>query len=132
MPDQQAGSPDAERDDAPRAPEAGPGAAASPERDPATSPEADAAREEPGGREDPERPGASGRPVPRDLQDQQATGDDDHWDAAPDAAATGAEDQPGGTEEELPDTDEAGTGRQGAPRSASPHPEHPVPEEPAG
>ncbi|MDH6228688.1 hypothetical protein [Streptomyces sp. MJP52] len=136
MPDQQAGSQEAGPRDASRAPEAGPGAAASPDRDPATAPkdaEAAAAREEPGGREDPERPSASGRqPVPRDLQDQQATEGDDRWDAGP---ATGPGDRPGGeeeAEEELPDTDEAGTGRQGAPLGGSPNPAHPVPDEPAG
>jgi hypothetical protein len=70
--------------------------------------------------------------VPRDLQDQQATGDDDRWDAAPGPEATGAGDRPGGADEEVPDTDEAGTGPQGAPRGGSPNPEHPVPDEPAG
>jgi hypothetical protein len=122
MPDQQAGSDEADRQDAVLAPEAGPGAAASPDRDPATAPtDVDRDREEPGSREDPERPEAPGRPVPRDLQDQQASEEDDHWDA-----------EAAGPDEELPDTDEAGTGRQGAPHGASPNPEHPVPEEPAG
>ncbi|MGC0353683.1 hypothetical protein RKD25_000972 [Streptomyces sp. SAI-124] len=32
----------------------------------------------------------------------------------------------------MPDTDEAGTGRQGAPRSDTVHPEHPGAEESSG
>nr|WP_151774198.1 hypothetical protein [Streptomyces abyssomicinicus] len=71
--------------------------------------------------------------MPRDPQDQQATEDDDRWDAEPRPAGTGPDDRPGeGGDEELPDTDEAGTGRPGAPHGGSPNPEHPVPEEPAG
>ncbi|MEU3557885.1 hypothetical protein [Streptomyces fragilis] len=135
MPDQQAGPERARERDGGRAPEAGPGAAASPDRDPATASTDDGAeREEPGSREDPERPAAAGKPVPRDLQDQQATDEGgDRWDAAPGPAATGSGERTGDAdEEELPDTDEAGTGRQGAPKGGSPNPEHPVPEEPAG
>ncbi|MBQ0826254.1 hypothetical protein [Streptomyces tagetis] len=33
---------------------------------------------------------------------------------------------------DVPDTDEAGTGRQGAPHSGAVHPEHPVPDESPG
>jgi hypothetical protein len=62
-----------------------------------------------------------GEPVPRDLPDQQAVEGEDPWDAAPDTA-----------DGDVPDTDEAGTGREGAPRSANVHPEHPVPDEPSG
>ncbi|MEV6170618.1 hypothetical protein AB0L99_20605 [Streptomyces sp. NPDC051954] len=66
-------------------------------------------------------------PVPRDLQDQQAAGTgDDPWEVPPADAA----DDP--DEAEVPDTDEAGTGRQGAPHSAGVHPEQPVPDESSG
>ncbi|MFS4096952.1 hypothetical protein [Streptomyces sp. AF1A] len=64
-------------------------------------------------------------PVPRDLPDQQARADDP-WDAAP-----GPVDDPP-EEDEVPDTDEAGTGPRGAPRSGTVHPEHPAPDEPSG
>ncbi|MFJ4621772.1 hypothetical protein [Streptomyces sp. NPDC088812] len=75
-----------------------------------------------------EGPGENGPPVPRDLPDQQASEGEDPWEVAP------GEDE--GTDEEsaadVPDTDEAGTGRKGAPRAATVHPEHPVPDEPTG
>ncbi|WP_155054188.1 hypothetical protein [Streptomyces blattellae] len=68
-------------------------------------------------------------PVPRDLPDQQADTGDDPWEVPPADATDDTED----TEEaEVPDTDEAGTGRQGAPQSAGVHPEQPVPDEPSG
>jgi hypothetical protein len=70
--------------------------------------------------------------VPRDLQDQQAGEDGDRWDAEPGPGATGTGSEPGGTGDEVPDTDEAGTGRQGAPLGGSPNPAHPVPHEPPG
>ncbi|MFI8202827.1 hypothetical protein [Streptomyces sp. NPDC085937] len=93
-----------------------------------------------------EGPGENGVGVPRDLPDQQAGPDEDPWEVAPAAAereserkaeeAKGrdpdadAEDDEDG--EDVPDTDEAGTGRQGAPHSAASYPEHPVPDESTG
>ncbi|MGW7378190.1 hypothetical protein [Streptomyces sp. NPDC054794] len=64
-----------------------------------------------------------GGPVPRDLPDQQADAGEDPWEVSPDAASVGGDD--------VPDTDEAGTGRRGAPHSGAVHPEHPVPDEPS-
>lgn len=64
------------------------------------------------------------KPIPRDLPDQQAGADGDPWEA---------EDNPAKDERpdpDVPDTDEAGTGRRGAPHSGSRRPEHPVPDEP--
>ncbi|MFC7017528.1 hypothetical protein ACFQMH_38755 [Streptomyces viridiviolaceus] len=102
-----------------------------------------------------EGPGENGVPVPRDLPDQQAGTGEDPWEVAPGAPArtdperdderaesAEAEATAGGDEAEpsagqdrdvadVPDTDEAGTGRQGAPQSGAVHPEHPVPDEPA-
>jgi hypothetical protein len=57
------------------------------------------------------------------MQDQQAREGEDRWDARP-VRNTG--DEPAA---DVPDTDEAGTGRRGAPRSGAVHPEHPVPDE---
>ncbi|MFJ8362155.1 hypothetical protein [Streptomyces sp. NPDC093984] len=68
-----------------------------------------------------EGPGETVDPVPRDMPDQQAHEGEDRWDARP---AKGGTDAP-----DVPDTDEAGTGRQGAPRAGSVHPEGPVPDE---
>lgn len=64
-------------------------------------------------------------PVPRDMQDQQTRTGEDPWEARPKQSP---DDRAG---QDVPDTDEAGTGRRGAPRSAAVHPEHPVPDEPA-
>ncbi|MFF7925963.1 hypothetical protein ACFZDP_33315 [Streptomyces mirabilis] len=79
----------------------------------------------------PEAPGTSGKPipkpVPRDPPDQQATADIDPWDALGVPTQSTAEEQP---DLDIPDTDEAGTGRRGAPHSGSRRPEHPVPDEP--
>lgn len=81
-----------------------------------------------------EGPGQSDGPVPRDLPDQQEQGGEDHWEGDPARAqAEAAEnEEPDSTSdsEDVPDTDEAGTGRQGAPHAATVHPEHPVPDEP--
>ncbi|MET9714127.1 hypothetical protein ABZZ46_01740 [Streptomyces rochei] len=94
-----------------------------------------------------EGPGENGDPVPRDMPDQQAGAGDDPWEAAAptreqleqgqrtedaddDADADDDEDGTGGTD--VPDTDEAGTGRQGHPHSGAVHPEHPVPDESSG
>ncbi|MFC8945829.1 hypothetical protein K5X85_31700 [Streptomyces sp. A144] len=94
-----------------------------------------------------EGPGENGDPVPRDMPDQQAGAGDDPWeaaaptreqleqgqrteDAADDADDAADADGTGGTD--VPDTDEAGTGRQGHPHSGAVHPEHPVPDESSG
>ncbi|MEU2283315.1 hypothetical protein ABZ614_15550 [Streptomyces sp. NPDC013178] len=69
-----------------------------------------------------EGPGENGTPVPRDLPDQQADAGQDPWDVD-------APDQP--EDETVPDTDEAGTGRQGAPHTAGANPDQPVPDEPS-
>ncbi|WP_392971590.1 hypothetical protein [Streptomyces sp. LN245] len=100
----------------------------------------------------PDGPGACGgpipKPVPRDLPDQQATPDEDPWDAvgvpkrwaedegpeAENSGARGAGDEipdPEIPDPEIPDTDEVGTGRRGAPHSGSARPEHPMPDEPS-
>jgi hypothetical protein len=74
-----------------------------------------------------EGPGPDTESVPRDLPDQQADeGQDDPWEVPVEAAADTADER-----DDVPDTDEAGTGRQGAPHSAGVHPEQPVPDEPA-
>ncbi|WP_327319866.1 hypothetical protein [Streptomyces sp. NBC_01235] len=71
-----------------------------------------------------EGPGENGAPIPRDLPDQQADGGEDPWDVA-DAES------PREPAEDVPDTDEAGTGRQGSPRADSGRSDHPVPDEPS-
>ncbi|MEV5333199.1 hypothetical protein [Streptomyces werraensis] len=84
-----------------------------------------------------EGPGENGVGIPRDLPDQQAGPDEDPWEVAPAAAERESErkaeesDGPE-AEEDVPDTDEAGTGRQGAPHSAASYPEAPVPDESTG
>ncbi|MER6787666.1 hypothetical protein ABT330_24100 [Streptomyces sp. NPDC000658] len=71
----------------------------------------------------PQDPDGNSAPVPRDLPDQQADGSDDRWDVAePDESREAAQD--------VPDTDEAGTGPQGAPHAGSGQTENPEPEEP--
>ncbi|MFK4103305.1 hypothetical protein ACI2L1_25150 [Streptomyces sp. NPDC019531] len=79
-----------------------------------------------------EGPGENGDPVPRDLPDQQAGEGEDPWELDNGPGGPG-EDTPGSDEpEDVPDTDEAGTSRQGAPRSDTVHPEHPGAEESSG
>ncbi|MFG2937189.1 hypothetical protein [Streptomyces sp. NPDC048282] len=66
------------------------------------------------------------RPVPRDMQDQQAGTDGrDPWDAAEGRHPDGGDDAG------LPETDEAGTGPRGAPGSGAVHPGDPLPDEPS-
>jgi len=72
-------------------------------------------------------PGEKADPIPRDMPDQQAHEGEDPWDARP--AGGGTDDNEGEPATDVPDTDEAGTGRQGAPHSGAVHPEHPVPDE---
>ncbi|MFE6287156.1 hypothetical protein [Streptomyces sp. NPDC057877] len=77
-------------------------------------------------------PGETGsEPVPRDMQDQQSGAGEDHWDVNPRDADPGTDDSGQETEstDEVPDTDEAGTGREGAAHGATVHPEHPTPDE---
>ncbi|MFF4585187.1 hypothetical protein [Streptomyces sp. NPDC001388] len=68
-----------------------------------------------------EGPGENGTPIPRDLPDQQADTGEDHWDAP----------RPQEPDADVPDTDEAGTGRRGAPHAAGANPDQPVPDEPS-
>lgn len=83
-----------------------------------------------------EGPGENGDPVPRDLPDQQADAGEDPWEVTPARATDDEGDEDATTDTadptDVPDTDEAGTGRQGAPQSAAANPEQPVPDEPSG
>ncbi|GKQ33802.1 hypothetical protein [Streptomyces sp. A012304] len=82
----------------------------------------------------PEAPGENGTPIPRDLPDQQVhEGEKDPWDASSDEEGARTQGQPDEQESatDVPDTDEAGTGRRGAPHAATVHPEQPVPDEPS-
>ncbi|CAM5512937.1 putative protein OS=Streptomyces alboniger OX=132473 GN=CP975_33155 PE=4 SV=1 [Streptomyces alboniger] len=58
----------------------------------------------------PAAPGEDGPPIPRDLPDQQATGEEDPLDMDVAAADEGSKERSGG---DLPGTDEGGTGRSG-------------------
>ncbi|MFF8594755.1 hypothetical protein ACF061_25545 [Streptomyces sp. NPDC015220] len=79
-----------------------------------------------------EAPGENGRPVPRDMPDQQAHGGEDPWEAADRSAGTGSP-RSGPAADKVPDTDEAGTDRRGAPQPDAARPEEqPEPEEPPG
>jgi hypothetical protein len=74
-----------------------------------------------------EEPGSGGgrsRPIPHDLPDQQsgAPGADERWEARP---------VPDDDTEDVPDTDQAGTGRRGAPHRPGLDPGRPVPDEPS-
>ncbi|MGW4565893.1 hypothetical protein ACWEN3_26940 [Streptomyces sp. NPDC004561] len=73
-----------------------------------------------------QEPGNGPEPVPRDLPDQQAQGEDDPWDAAP-----GQKPDDESEADRLPDPDEAGAGPRGAPRAGTVHPGQPAPDEPA-
>ncbi|MFH0519425.1 hypothetical protein ACHBTE_19910 [Streptomyces sp. M41] len=72
-----------------------------------------------------ETPGQTADPIPRDMPDQQATAGEDPWEIPVGPADDRKE------PDDVPDTDESGTGRQGAPQSGTVHPEHPTPEEPS-
>jgi hypothetical protein len=64
------------------------------------------------------------------MPDQQADAGEDPWEVAPsDAEGDSEKEEERATD--VPDTDEAGTGRQGAPHPATVNPEHPMPEEPS-
>ncbi|WP_246201713.1 hypothetical protein [Streptomyces alboniger] len=83
----------------------------------------------------PPSPGQDGPPVPRDLPDQQASDDNDAWDVDEKTATTGNAPD---SDDDVPETDEGGTGRRGDSRpdaSGSEPPEmeeHPEPDEPTG
>ncbi|MFI5469100.1 hypothetical protein ACIA6D_02590 [Streptomyces cacaoi] len=78
-----------------------------------------------------EGPGENGTPIPRDPPDQQADGRSDPWDLD-DPEPPGRSGEPAeNTPDDVPDTDEAGTGRQDAPRAGSGQSDHPVPDEPS-
>ncbi|MGW1674354.1 hypothetical protein [Streptomyces sp. NPDC002324] len=80
-----------------------------------------------------EGPGEHPDPVPRDMPDQQASESEDPWEVAPARATGDARDEEASQDgADVPDTDEAGTGRQGAARSDAVDPEQPVPDEPSG
>lgn len=81
-----------------------------------------------------EEPDKNHGPVPRDLPDQQAhVGEEDPWEvAAREGGETREADEGAGPDTDVPDTDEAGTGRQGSPHAATVHPEHPAPDESTG
>ncbi|CAL9349644.1 hypothetical protein [Streptomyces sp. Tu 3180] len=77
-----------------------------------------------------EGPGENGEGIPRDLPDQQAGAGEDPWEVAPAAAERESEKASGESAgPDVPDTDEAGTGRQGAPGPASGDAEEPTPDE---
>lgn len=76
-----------------------------------------------------QEPGRSPDPVPRDLPDQQAVTDEEDPLEVSSAEKDRAEEDTEEGAADVPDTDEAGTGRQGAPQSATVHPEHPAPDE---
>ncbi|TFV31398.1 hypothetical protein E4K10_02690 [Streptomyces sp. T1317-0309] len=70
-----------------------------------------------------EGPGERSGPIPRDMPDQQAREEEDPWDARPGRGpGKNAEDE---RADDVPDTDEAGTGRRGGPRSRTGPPRPP-------
>ncbi|MFJ3669292.1 hypothetical protein ACIPSE_22845 [Streptomyces sp. NPDC090106] len=76
-------------------------------------------------------------PIPRDPPDQQAHEGDDPWDLSPSTDEDAHEHADEGGREDggdpaVPETDEAGTARQGDSGSANVHPEHPGPDESPG
>lgn len=78
-----------------------------------------------------EQPGTRGdeeTPVPRDLPDQQASDEEDRWEPDDESATTGNAPD---ADDDVPDTDEAGTGPRGTPHTDAEHPDQPVPDEPA-
>ncbi|MFF0011153.1 hypothetical protein [Streptomyces sp. NPDC005374] len=81
-----------------------------------------------------EGPGENGTPVPRDLPDQQAHEGDDPWEVGEGRAQGNTVDTTEATvaDEDVPPTDEAGTGRQGSPQPDTVPVEDPEPEEPSG
>ncbi|MEU6127042.1 hypothetical protein [Streptomyces sp. NPDC047123] len=82
----------------------------------------------------PASPGVDGsKPVPRDPPDQQADGSADRWDLEGTKSGDDAEkDARDGASDDVPDTDEAGTGRRGEAREGEAPSDEPVPGEPSG
>jgi hypothetical protein len=72
----------------------------------------------------------TGKPVPKDLPDQQASGEEDPLDV--DRPGLTDEQAPDDPDQRVPDTEETGTGRRGAPPDGGVHPDQPVPDEPSG
>ncbi|MBC9724881.1 hypothetical protein H8R17_07860 [Streptomyces sp. TRM68367] len=64
------------------------------------------------------------------MPDQQADTARDRWEGSTDRADRAADEHEAAAAD-VPDTDQAGTGREGSPQSASVHPEQPVPDEPS-
>ncbi|MFD3573087.1 hypothetical protein [Streptomyces sp. NPDC058644] len=79
--------------------------------------------------EQPETRGEDETPVPRDLPDQQASDEEDHWEPDDESATTGNAPH---ADDDVPDTDEAGTGPRGTPHSQGALSDQPVPDEPSG
>ncbi|MFM9588541.1 hypothetical protein ACKI1J_03410 [Streptomyces scabiei] len=79
-----------------------------------------------------EGPGEHPDPVPRDMPDQQAHEGEDPWEVTPGRAGGDGRDEGPREGADVPDTDEAGTGRQGETQSGAVNPEQPVPDEPSG
>ncbi|WP_086832513.1 hypothetical protein [Streptomyces sp. NRRL B-24572] len=73
-------------------------------------------------------PRRSDEPLPREPEDQQATGKE-IGDESEDPLAVPLPEEAG--KGSPPDTDVAGTGPRGRVREGTVHPEHPAPEEPA-
>ncbi|WP_409239905.1 hypothetical protein [Streptomyces sp. PA5.6] len=85
----------------------------------------------------PPSPGADGTaPVPRDPPDQQADGGQDPWEAAQDTAQDTAQADSEASKDsggdDVPETDEAGTGRRDTGGATGAQSEDPVPQEPSG
>ncbi|MFE0178440.1 hypothetical protein ACFWZ2_39640 [Streptomyces sp. NPDC059002] len=77
----------------------------------------------------PPSPGRDGAPLPRDLPDQQASDGPDPWDVDEETAATGNAPD---SDDDVPDTDEGGTGRRGTPHPDASGAGGPQPEESSG
>ncbi|MDF6023011.1 hypothetical protein [Streptomyces sp. JH34] len=71
---------------------------------------------------------ASPPPIPADMPDQQAQDGEDALDVI---VPPGTADQESESGTDVPDPDEAGSGREAA-RNAGVHPEHPAPDESTG
>ncbi|MEV5313275.1 hypothetical protein [Streptomyces sp. NPDC052610] len=78
-----------------------------------------------------EEPGRGAGPVGRDLPDQQVSEEEDPWDVpmGPSGPESTHRTEDDAASADVPDTDEAGTGRRGDQRADTVHPEHPGPEE---
>jgi hypothetical protein len=63
------------------------------------------------------------------MPDQQADIGEDPWEVPAERREDTAADEEETSDQGVPDTDEAGTGRQGAPHQSGTNPEQPVPDE---